>query len=108
MKLNSALGNGPQAASHRWVGVALTLALAAAFIPLAHPAPARQIPAQQAAGEIAATLSSGHVVWCVTRDAILVAALAGGDEQGSHLPAILPISSFRMGILLGAVDWSQG
>jgi len=72
------------------------------------PAPAHQISPRQASEEIVATLSAGHVVWCVTRDSILVAAVGGGDEQGSHLPAILPISSFRMGVLLGAVDWNQG
>jgi len=90
------------------LSVAPFLALAAAFILLAYPVPARQISPQQASGEIVATLSSGHVVWCVTRDSILAAAVGGGDEQGSHLPAILPISSFRMGVLLGAVDWNQG
>ena len=85
-----------------------SFSLAATFVLLAHPAPARQISPQQASEEIVATLSAGHVVWCVTKDAILVAAVGGGDEQGSHLPAILPIGSFRMGVLLGAVDWNQG
>ncbi len=38
----------------------------------------------------------------------MVAALGGGDEPGSHLPAIVPIGSFRIAVLLGAVDWAQG
>jgi hypothetical protein len=108
MKLNSPRSKSRQAAPRGWLGVAPFLALAAALVLLAHPAPALQISAQQPSGEIVATLAAGHVVWCVTRDAILVAAVGGGGEQGSHLPAILPISSFRMGVLLGAVDWNQG
>lgn len=108
MKLNSPRSNCGEAARRAWLGVAPVLAFAATFVLLAHPAPARQISPQSASGEIVATLSAGHVVWCVTKDAILVAAVGGGDEQGSHLPAILPIGSFRMGVLLGAVDWNQG
>jgi len=108
MEPNSPRSNHGQATRRSWLGVAPFVALAASLVLLAHPVPARQISAQQASGEIVATLSSGHVVWCVTRDGILVAAVAGGDEPGSHLPAIVPISSFRIGVLLGAVDWSQG
>jgi hypothetical protein len=108
MKLNSPRSNRWQAARRAWLGVAPVLAFAATFVLLAHPAPARQNSPQQPSEEIVATLSAGHVVWCVTREAILVAAVGGGDEQGSHLPAILPIGSFRMGVLLGAVDWNQG
>ena len=108
MKLNSPRSEHRQAEPRGWLGVTSFLAMAAALALLARPVPARQIPAQQAGGEIVATLSSGHVVLCVTRDSILVAAVGGGDEQGSHLPAIVSISSFRMGVLLGAVDWNQG
>ena len=108
MKLNSPRSNRRQAAPRWWLGLVPFLASAAASVLLAHPAPVHQISPQQASEEIVATLSAGHVVWCVTRDSILVAAVGGGDEQGSHLPTILPISSFRMGVLLGAVDWNQG
>jgi hypothetical protein len=108
MKLNSLRSNSREADPRRWLGLAPFLASAAALVLLAHPAPAHQISSQQTSEEIVATLSAGHVVWCVTRDSILVAAIGGGDEQGSHLPAILPVSSFRMGVLLGAVDWNQG
>lgn len=108
MKLNSPQDNDWQTARLRWLCVATFAAFAAAVLLLARPAPARQISAQQSGGEIVATLSSGHVVWCVTRDSILVAVVSGGDEQGSHLPSIVPISSFRIGVLLGAVDWNQG
>jgi hypothetical protein len=106
MKLNSPRSKRQHRLSLGWLGVAPFLAVAALL--LARTAPAHQISPQQPGEEIVATLSAGHVVWCVTRDAILVAAVGGGDEKGSHLPAVLPISSFRMGVLLGAVDWNQG
>ena len=108
MELNSPRSKHRQNSPRRWLRLIPFVALAAALALLAHPVPARQISAQQAGGEIVATLSSGHVVWCVTRDSILVAVVGGGDEQGSHLPSIVPISSFRVGVLLGAVDWNQG
>ena len=108
MQLNASRINRQQAAPHRWLSVTPFLAVALVLVLIAHSAPARQNAPGQPSEEIVATLSAGHVVWCVTKDAILVAASGGGDEQGSHLPAILPISSFRMGVLLGAVDWNQG
>ena len=57
-------------------------------------------------GEIVANLATGRVVFCVTHDAIIVAATAAGGEVGSRPPAVLPVSSGRVGILLGAIDWS--
>src|SRR4029077_10708745 len=53
-------------------------------------------------GAIVANLATGRVVFCVTHDAIIVAATTGGGEVGSHPPAVLPVSSGRIGILLGA------
>lgn len=57
-------------------------------------------------GEIVANLATGRVIFCVTHDAIIVAATSGGGEVGSHPPAVLPVSSGRIGILLGAIDWT--
>jgi hypothetical protein len=57
-------------------------------------------------GEIVANLATGRVVFCVTRDAIIVAATSGGGEIGSRPPAVLPVSSGRIGVLLGAIDWT--
>jgi hypothetical protein len=90
----------------RWLGPAAILAIAFALIARAAPAP--QSTQQQTGGEIVATLATGHVIWCVTRDSILMAATGGGGETGSLLPEVAPISSFRIGVLLGAVDWHQG
>lgn len=66
----------------------------------------RKLSAQEnKAGEIVANLATGRVVFCVTHDAIIVAATSGGGEVGSRPPVVLPVSSGRIGILLGAIDW---
>jgi len=70
------------------------------ILPLASPAQ------ENRGGEIVANLATGRVVFCVTRDAIIVAATAGGGEIGSRPPAVLPVSSGRIGVLLGAIDWT--
>jgi hypothetical protein len=92
-----------------WLVITLLLAtllgsLVATGVP-ARPG-AQQQPGEN--GEIVVKSATGHVVWCVTRDAILVAAVGGGGEQSSLLPAVVAISTYRVGVLLGAVDWSQG
>ena len=58
------------------------------------------------ASEVVANLATGRVVFCVTKDAIIVAATSGGGEVGSRPPAVLPVSSGRIGVLLGAIDWT--
>jgi hypothetical protein len=66
-----------------------------------------KLPAQEnRGGEIVANLATGRVVFCVTKDAIIVAAAGGGGEVGSRPPAVFPVSSGRIGVLLGAVDWT--
>ena len=57
-------------------------------------------------GEIVANLATGRIVFCVTHDSIIVAATSGGGEVGSHAPAVLPVGSGRIGVLLGAIDWT--
>src|ERR1700757_725776 len=59
-----------------------------------------------AGGEIVANLATGRAIFCVTKDAIIVAATSGGGEVGSRPPAVLPVSSGRIGILMGAIDWT--
>ena len=70
------------------------------FLPLTSPAQ------ENGAGEIVANLATGRVIFCVTRDAIIVAATSGGGEIGSRAPAVLPVSSGRLGVLLGAIEWA--
>jgi hypothetical protein len=68
--------------------------------------PANLSAQENRGGEIVANLATGRVVFCVTHDAIIVAATGGGGEVGSRPPAMLPVSSGRIGILLGAIDWT--
>jgi len=80
------------------------LALAfAAFIAIALPISAAQ---EKQSGEIVANLATGRVVFCVTHDAIIVAATSGGGEVGSRPPTVLPVSPGRVGVLLGAIEWT--
>ena len=81
------------------------LVLAFAFFQIIALVP--QLSAQEnRGGEIVANLATGRVVFCVARDAIIVAATSGGGEVGSRPPAVLPVSSGRIGVLLGAIDWT--
>lgn len=93
----------------RWAPslAAISLLVCAAAL-ISSAAPPAQIDAQHPSEEVAATLYTGHVVWCVTKDSILAAAIGGGGEPGSRPPSVLPLNSFRMGVLLGAVEWMQG
>jgi hypothetical protein len=76
----------------------------ALFLPIAI---APRVSGQQnRGGEIVANLAAGRVVFCVTHDSIIVAATSGGGEVGSRSPAVLPVSSGRIGVLLGAIDWT--
>src|ERR1700758_5407196 len=80
----------------------LAIALASVLIVLVP-----NLSAQENRGsEIVANLATGRVIFCVTHDAIIVAATSGGGEVGSRPPAVLPVSSGRIGILLGAIDWT--
>ena len=79
-------------------------AVAAAILTVA---PAYPVPQQQAAGEIAANLAAGRAVFCVAKDAMLVASVPGGTETGSRAPSIVPLGSDRFAVLLGAIEWNQ-
>src|ERR1700740_3073355 len=72
------------------------------LIALPAAAPAQENPG----GEIVANLATGRAIFCVTKDAIIVAATSGGGEVGSRPPSVLPVSSGRIGILLGAIHWT--
>jgi len=84
-----------------------TLLFLLAFAPFAVIALPLSLSAQEnRGGEIVANLATGRVVFCVTHDAIIVAATSGGGEVGSRPPAVLLVSSGRIGVLLGAIDWT--
>ena len=59
----------------------------------------------QRSEEVVANLAEGRVVICVARDGMDIAAVSGKGEPGSHAPAVVPLSSDHIGILLGAIDW---
>jgi hypothetical protein len=71
-------------------------------------APALDAAPQERGGEVVANLAAGRVVFCVTRDTIVVAAVEEGGEPGSHPPLIVPVRSDMVGVLLGAVEWKLG
>ena len=83
---------------------ALSAALAAILF-AASPAPVAS--QEERSQEVAATLSAGRVLFCVTRDAILIASVEGQAEPGSQPPAIVPINAGRIGVVLGANEWSS-
>jgi hypothetical protein len=85
-----------------FIGAALLVVFVAgaALPPVAH--------AQQAGTpteEVVANLAAGRVVIVVVKDAILVGTVEDPIEAGSHPPIPVSISTDRIGIVLGAVDW---
>lgn len=55
--------------------------------------------------EMVANLAAGRVVIYVARDAIIIGLHENRCEPETRAPALVPLSSRRVGILLGAVDW---
>jgi hypothetical protein len=94
---------GLPAASRLTGGTHLLAIAVAAFLIVLAP---RLFAQENRGGEIVANLATGRVIFCVTHDAIIVAATSGGGEVGSRPPAVLPVSSGRVGVLLGAIDWT--
>lgn len=58
--------------------------------------------------EVVVKQAAGRVVFCVTRDTILVTSVEGGGAPGSRPPAITPLGAGRVAVVLGAVDWTLG
>jgi hypothetical protein len=80
---------------------AASLAMACLAAPLAPLAAQRE-----QSGEVAATLAAGRVIFCVTKTGIVVAVAQESVEKGSREPAVVAVSSRRVGVLLGAVEWN--
>jgi hypothetical protein len=57
--------------------------------------------------EIVADLAAGRVIVAVLKDAIFVASIEDRIEPGTRPPAIVPLESRRVGIVMGAVEWSS-
>ena len=61
---------------------------------------------QEVAQEVAANQAEGRVVICAAKDGIVAATLDTNGERGSRPPVLVPLSPLRMGVLLGAVEWT--
>ncbi len=55
--------------------------------------------------EVAVNLAEGRLVICAAKDGIILAAMDSHSEAGSRPPVISMLSSVRMGVMLGAVEW---
>ena len=94
-------------AIHPFSAILLSTALAAILvIGVASP---RAISQQKEGGqEIVANLASGRVVFCVSRDGILVGATNNDKaEVGSHAPLFVPLTGGHVAVMLGAVEWVE-
>lgn len=57
--------------------------------------------------EVVANLAAGRVIIAVFKDAIVIGTVENPIETASMTPPIVPVSSGRAGVLLGAVDWTS-
>jgi len=55
--------------------------------------------------EVVVNLAEGRIVICAAKDGIILAAMDAHGEADSRPPTIEMVSSLRMGVMLGAVEW---
>ncbi|HTU33507.1 MAG TPA: hypothetical protein VMF66_06860 [Candidatus Acidoferrum sp.] len=93
-------------AAARWLIASGFLAVAIyAITPLLCSATARQQSEETPREELVANLSAGRVIVAVVKDAILVGTVENPIEAQTRPPTPVQISSERMGVTLGAMDW---
>jgi hypothetical protein len=63
------------------------------------------VSAQEAKEEVVANLAAGRVTIFVAKEGILVATQGNAIEPGARMPVVVPLSSRRVAVLLGAVEW---
>jgi hypothetical protein len=71
--------------------------------------------AQLSVANISLRQTTGRVVFCVTKDTILVAAVDAGNTVSAktlgavtgRAPAIVPLGTGRIGVVMGATDWTR-
>ena len=85
-----------------WPAFFLPLFLAAA-VPLPLPGQAQQPTAE---GEWVANLAAGRLLIAVVKGGMVIASVENPVEPGTRPPQIIPLAGNRVGVLLGAVDWS--
>jgi hypothetical protein len=99
----------PNSSRNNRRGLRLPLDALAGLALISLIAPGALLRAQDNRGEeVVANLSEGRVIFCVTKDGMLVGSAEGGGEKGSRPPAIVPIGGGRIGVLLGATEWISG
>jgi len=86
-------------------GVLLLAAILAAL--MLWPAPVMHAVPQQLPGGMVIKQATGRVVFCVTKDTIVIATADGGGPAGSRPPAIAPLGAGHVAVVLGAVDWTR-
>jgi hypothetical protein len=64
-----------------------------------------QETAETPGDEIVANLAAGRVIIAVVKDAIIVGTVENPIEASTYPPIPVPLSSRRVGVMLGAVDW---
>jgi hypothetical protein len=65
----------------------------------------RAAPGRQPTDEVVANLAAGRVAVLVAKDGIAVATAESRVEPGTLPPLIVPLSSLRVAVLLGPVEW---
>jgi hypothetical protein len=87
------------------------LAVGLAVLLLSGRLPARPAPAGPQEGsdtpreEVVANLDAGRVIVAVVKDAIIVGTIESPIEAETRPPIPVQLSSERMGVTLGAIDW---
>lgn len=84
--------------------VLATLLVSAVSMPALPGAHAQ--PPQQSADEVVANLAAGRVAVLIAKDGIAVATAQSQVEPGTLPPLIVPLSSLRVAVLLGPVEWT--
>lgn len=64
-----------------------------------------QEPQPEAGTEVLANLAAGRVAILVCKDGMVVATAESPVEPGTLPPMIVPLSAFRVGVLLGPLEW---
>lgn len=88
-----------------WLTLLLTCVLLAALVPALLGSASAQQSTETPREEIVANLSAGRVVIAVVKDAILVATVEDPIEAQTRPPTPVQLSSERMAVTLGAMDW---
>jgi hypothetical protein len=91
------------------ISAAIMAAICTAFVLAAAPRPITgPIPREpQSDREYIANLSTGRVIVCVTREAVLVGAVSEKSEANAHPPLFVPLNGGHVAVLLGAVEWIE-